>query len=77
MRRVAYATQHSAGDLALDDRDSTAAAPIARDVTLQALYGEDPPLEAYPTADRRRIKAQQDRLARERVERMMRGNDSA
>jgi penicillin-binding protein 2 len=56
---------------------STAAAPIARDITLQALYGQDPPLEAYPTADRRRIKALQDRLARERAERLVRGSDSA
>ncbi len=45
---------------------SQAAAPIARDITLQALYGEDPPLEAYPTKDRRNIKALQERLARER-----------
>ena len=56
---------------------STAAAPIARDVTLQALYKGDPPLEAYPTADRRRIKAQQERLARERAERRAAGSDSA
>jgi penicillin-binding protein 2 len=56
---------------------STAAAPIARDVTLQALYKGDPPLEAYPTADRRRIKAQQERLARERAERRAQGSDSA
>lgn len=41
---------------------STAAAPIARDITLQALYGEDPPLAAYPTKDRDRINAQQKRL---------------
>ncbi|MCK0150588.1 penicillin-binding protein 2 [Marivita sp. S6314] len=41
---------------------SRAAAPIGRDVTLQALYGEDPPLEAYPTKDRGRIKDQQERL---------------
>lgn len=45
---------------------STAAAPIARDVTLQALYDGTPPLEAYPSADRSRIKAQQERLHRER-----------
>ncbi|CUH77934.1 penicillin-binding protein 2 [Tropicibacter naphthalenivorans] len=45
---------------------STAAAPIARDVTLQALYNGDPPLEAYPTKDRRRIAAQQERFAKER-----------
>jgi penicillin-binding protein 2 len=41
---------------------STAAAPIARDVTLQALYGEDPPLAAYPNKDRGRIRALQKRL---------------
>jgi penicillin-binding protein 2 len=41
---------------------STAAAPSARDVTLQALYGEDPPLAAYPNKDRGRIRALQKRL---------------
>ncbi|MCH2163692.1 MAG: penicillin-binding protein 2 [Marinovum sp.] len=45
---------------------SQAAAPIARDVTLQALYGEDPPLDAYPTKDRDRINALQKRLREER-----------
>ena len=45
---------------------STAAAPIARDITLQALFGDDPPLAAYPSKDRSRIKALQDRLKRER-----------
>ncbi|MEZ5676591.1 MAG: penicillin-binding protein 2 [Thalassovita sp.] len=45
---------------------SSTAAPIARDITLQALYGEDPPLAAYPAKDRDRIKALQDRLKRER-----------
>ncbi|MGX9355370.1 penicillin-binding protein 2 [Roseobacteraceae bacterium S113] len=45
---------------------STAAAPIARDVTLQALYGEDPPLAAYPTKDRSRIDQLQKRLREER-----------
>ena len=49
---------------------SSAAAPINRDVTLQALYGGTPPLEAYPSADRSRIKAQQERFAREREERL-------
>ncbi|OIQ32841.1 MAG: penicillin-binding protein 2 [Alphaproteobacteria bacterium MedPE-SWcel] len=48
---------------------STAAAPIARDVMLQALYGGTPPLEAYPASDRQRIEAQQDRLERERLQR--------
>ena len=41
---------------------SSAAAPIARDALLQALYEGEPPLEAYPTADRARIKTQQRRL---------------
>ncbi len=44
---------------------STAAAPIARDVMLQALYGDTPPLSAYPAADRSKIKAQQERLHRD------------
>jgi len=34
---------------------SAAAAPIARDITLRALYGEVPPLDAYPSAQRREI----------------------
>ena len=41
---------------------STAAAPIARDVMLQALYGGQPPLEAYPAGDRSRIKNLQSKL---------------
>jgi penicillin-binding protein 2 len=41
---------------------SAAAAPIARDITLQALYGGEPPLEAYPSKDRSRIASQQERL---------------
>ncbi|SEQ11040.1 penicillin-binding protein 2 [Thalassovita taeanensis] len=45
---------------------SSAAAPVARDITLQALFGGDPPLAAYPEKDRARIKAQQERLKRER-----------
>ncbi|MCJ7871621.1 penicillin-binding protein 2 [Phaeobacter sp. J2-8] len=58
--RIAVATvvEHGGG--------SSAASPIARDVTLQALYGEDPPLDAYPKKDRSKIKALQERLARER-----------
>lgn len=52
---VAVVVEHGGGG-------STAAAPVARDITLQALYGEDPPLEAYPSKDRGRIRAQQKRL---------------
>jgi penicillin-binding protein 2 len=42
---------------------STAAAPIGRDITLQALYGGTPPLSAYPSNVRGRIAAQQERLS--------------
>jgi len=41
---------------------SSAAAPIGRDITLQALYGADPPLEAYPVKDRPTIERQQREL---------------
>lgn len=34
---------------------STAAAPIARDIALRALYGEVPPLEAYPPEQRQQV----------------------
>jgi len=57
---------------------STAAAPIARDVMLQALYGGEPPLEAYPTADRARIKTQQRALRDVQPEaRIKKGKDQA
>ena len=56
---------------------STAAAPIARDIMLQALYGETPPLSAYPKKDRNNIQAQQDRLRRERPPRNNDGSDHA
>lgn len=59
---VAVVVEHGGGG-------STAAAPIARDVTLQALFKGTPPLEAYPQGDRSRIKAQQERLERERLAR--------
>ena len=52
---VAVVVEHGGGG-------STAAAPIARDITLQALYGEDPPLAAYPAKDHGRFRAQQERL---------------
>ncbi len=41
---------------------SAAAAPIARDIMLQALYDGPPPLTAYPSADRPRIEEQQKRI---------------
>jgi len=58
---VAVVVEHGGGG-------SKAAAPIARDITLQALYGEDPPLDAYPAKDKARIRALQERLRRERPE---------
>lgn len=45
---------------------STVAAPIARDITLQALFNGDPPLEAYPSADRPAIKELQEQMRRAR-----------
>ncbi len=41
---------------------SRAAAPIARDIILQAQYGGPPPLEAYPTSVRDKISEQQARI---------------
>jgi penicillin-binding protein 2 len=41
---------------------SAAAAPIARDVVLQALYGGLPPLSAYPESQRPRIRTMQEEL---------------
>ena len=41
---------------------SSAAAPIARDIMLQALYGGPPPLDAYPSHLRDRIADQQERI---------------
>jgi penicillin-binding protein 2 len=41
---------------------STAAAPIARDIMLFALYGEVPPLEAYPSAQRERIRSMHEEM---------------
>ena len=56
---------------------SVAAAPIARDVLLQAMAGGDPPLEAYPTADRDRIKVQQQKLREIQPQAAIDGNDQA
>jgi penicillin-binding protein 2 len=56
---------------------STAAAPIARDVLLQALYGGEPPLEAYPTADRDRIAEQQKQLRDVQPQATIKGKDQA
>jgi len=66
---VAVIVEHGGGG-------STAAAPIARDIMLQALYDGQPPLEAYPSADRGRI-ADLQRKIRDRVPPGSRGQDRA
>lgn len=52
---VAVVVEHGQGG-------STTAAPIGRDVILQALYDGEPPLDAYPSNWRARIRAQQERI---------------
>lgn len=52
---VAVVVEHGGGG-------STAAAPIGRDITLQALYDGTPPLDAYPSNQRTRIREQQERI---------------
>ena len=52
---VAVIVEHGGGG-------SAAAAPIGRDITLQALYDGPPPLEAYPSSMRARIAEQQERI---------------
>jgi penicillin-binding protein 2 len=47
---------------------SSAAAPPSRDILLYALYGDVPPLEAYPSDQRERIRAQhEDMVLRRRL----------
>ena len=53
---VSVVVEHGSGG-------STAAAPIGRDVTLQALYGGFPPLDAYPRAKRDEAREMQERVA--------------
>ncbi|WP_135504385.1 penicillin-binding protein 2 [Roseovarius aestuariivivens] len=67
---VAVIVEHGGGG-------SRAAAPVARDITLQALYGGDPPLEAYPAKDRDRIRTQQEELRRARPGSGRDGSDRA
>ncbi len=52
---VAVVVEHGGGG-------STAAAPIARDIVLQALSGGLPPLSAYPADQRPRIEAEREKL---------------
>jgi len=53
---IAVVVEHGGGG-------SRAAAPIGRDITLQALYGGTPPLDAYPSNVRDQIEEQQKRIA--------------
>jgi len=52
---VATVVEHGSGG-------STAAAPPARDILLYALYGDLPPLDAYPKEQRDAIRAQQEQM---------------
>jgi penicillin-binding protein 2 len=67
---VAVVVEHGGGG-------SAAAAPIARDITLQALYGEDPSLSAYPAKDRERIRSQQEELRQIRTKPKSDGSNRA
>jgi penicillin-binding protein 2 len=55
---VAVVVEHGGGG-------SAAAAPIARDVMMRALYGAEPPLEAYPPAEREAIRQRRETPATE------------
>ncbi|MEO0360128.1 MAG: penicillin-binding protein 2 [Pseudomonadota bacterium] len=59
---IAVIVEHGGGG-------SKAAAPIARDVMMRALYGPEPPLKAYPAAEREEIE-------RKREERRERDNEA-
>lgn len=56
---------------------SKAAAPIARDITLQALFDGPPPLEAYPSKDRERIQVLQEELRAKQPQARIMGRDQA
>jgi penicillin-binding protein 2 len=67
---VAVVVEHGGGG-------SAVAAPVARDITLQALFNGDPPLDAYPEAERARAQALQERLRRDRPQVQRPGQDRA
>ncbi|WP_413718011.1 penicillin-binding protein 2 [Silicimonas sp. MF1-12-2] len=52
---IATVVEHGGGG-------STAAAPPSRDILLYALYGDVPPLEAYPSDQRERIRVQHEEM---------------
>ncbi|MEO1919491.1 MAG: penicillin-binding transpeptidase domain-containing protein, partial [Paracoccaceae bacterium] len=51
---VAVVVEHGGGG-------SSVAAPIARDIIMRALYGDVPPLSAYPAAEWNRIRGERER----------------
>lgn len=51
---VAVIVEHGGGG-------SSVAAPIGRDIMMRALYGDVPPLSAYPAAERNRIRGERER----------------
>jgi len=55
---------------------SSVAAPIARDVMMFALYGEIPPLAAFPPAERNKIRAERERARAARLEAETRAVDT-
>ncbi|GGG81296.1 peptidoglycan glycosyltransferase [Salipiger pallidus] len=59
---VAVVIEHGGGG-------SSAAAPVARDIMLQALYNGTPPLEAYPASEREGARQLQERIEAERTAR--------
>ena len=68
---VAVVVEHGGGG-------SKAAAPIGRDITLRALYGKVPPLEAYPNAARDQIEQMHENMnLRERDDDDGTGSDRA
>ncbi|MDW3223097.1 MAG: penicillin-binding protein 2 [Paracoccaceae bacterium] len=67
---VAVVVEHGGGG-------SKAAAPIARDITLQAMAGGAPPLEAYPAKDREKIELQQEKLRAMQPQAAFSGRDQA
>lgn len=67
---VAVVVEHGGGG-------SKAAAPIARDITLQAMSGGAPSLEAYPAKDREKIELQQEKLRAMQPQAAFSGRDQA
>jgi penicillin-binding protein 2 len=67
---VAVVVEHGGGG-------SAVAAPIARDAVLRALYGDVPPLSAYPANQRNRIESQHKNMKLRSVDNGTPGNDRA